>query len=138
MPRLRLFLDALLRDLQITLRRIRAKPGVSAVVVVSLALAIGSNSAAFSLIDGLFLRPFPGLPQPERLVAIFSRDKKEEMLLPVSFLEYEYIKRHNRSLSGLFAYQVLKAAIDLGTEPVAQYGEIVSGSFFEVLGVRPT
>jgi predicted permease len=123
-------------DLRNCLRSLARHPGFSLVAILSLALAIGFNSAAFSFVDALLLRPFPALRQPDRLVSIFSKNQKESPLLPVSFPDYQDLKRQNRSFSGLFAYQMLYAGFLRDAESLQLYGEMVSGSFFDVLGVR--
>ncbi len=69
----------MLEDLRYALRQLKRSPGFAAAVVVTLALAIGVNTAVFSLMDGFLLRGLP-YPQPERLAALVAPRGAEERL----------------------------------------------------------
>ncbi len=66
-------METLRQDLRYAFRMLRKSPGFTTVAVLSLALGIGVNTAIFSLIDGILLRPLPAVPTPDRLVWLFSR-----------------------------------------------------------------
>ncbi|MBZ5619790.1 MAG: ABC transporter permease [Acidobacteriia bacterium] len=128
------WLRDLAQDLRYALRTLSRSPGFLAVAVLSLALGIGANTAIFSLIDAVMLRPLP-VRQPERLVQI-ARLTAEGAPLTVSYPLFEYFRDHVQSISGAFVETNVWPSILLnGAETV--YGELVSGSYYSLLGIEP-
>jgi predicted permease len=121
------FVDALVRDLRDALRELRRHPGVTATVVVMLALAIGANTAIFSLADALLLKSLP-VRNPNELAA----------LQPASFsyAAFEALKE-NEAFSGVFATSGLNAVkLEVGGAAAERARiSLVSSSYFQVLGV---
>jgi len=121
----------LLRDLRFGLRMLRRNPGFTLVAILTLALAIGANTAIFSVTSALLLRPFP-YRQPQELVSIaFSNDQR-----PLTLLRYELLRDHART------FETAAWANDnfnlTGTgEPVQVPVARVTPNFFSLLGVRP-
>ena len=125
------------QDVRYGARTLRRSPGFTAVAVVSLALGIGANTAIFSLINTLMLRPLP-VRDPEQLVQLLSRFPGEPRLSPFSWRQYEHFRDHNQSFSDLLA--VSRARVQVsgdGLEPETIDGEYVAGNFFTALGVQP-
>ena len=129
-------MDSFWSDVRQALRMFRANPGLTAIAVLSLAIGIGPNSAIFSLIDGLGLRPLP-IRDASRLVVVSSatstrRDDKS------TFAEYVAIRDGTRSFAELAASAPQAAGISGGQEgPAVVFGSLVSANYFSTLGVDP-
>jgi predicted permease len=123
------------RDLAYALRNLRRHPGFATIAVLSLALAIGANTAIFSLVNTVLLRPLP-VHEPDRLVQV-TRLTPEGRPASVSYALFEHLRDHVQSLSSAFAYAAARTpvAVDGGQEFVA--ADLVSGDYFTVLGVGP-
>jgi putative ABC transport system permease protein len=121
----------LLRDLRFGLRMLRRNPGFTLVAILTLALAIGANTAIFSVTSALLLRPFP-YRQPRQLVSIaFNNDQR-----PLTLLRYELLRDHARTFeTAAWANDNfnLTGAGEPAQVPVAR----VTPNFFSMLGVRP-
>jgi predicted permease len=127
-----------MRDLAIALRSLRKAPGFAIVSVISLALAIGANSAIFSLIDAVLLRPLPGIRQPDRIAAIYTSSPREASpLAGISWPDYLYYREHNHVFSGMLAYIRLTFLVSGGDLPENVPGELASDNYFDVLGAMP-
>jgi predicted permease len=130
-------LETTWQDVRYAARTLRRSPGVTAVAVLSLALSIGANTAIFSLINTLILRPLP-VSQPEELVQLLSRYPGEPRMSSFSWRHYEHFRDHNQSFSDLLA--VSRARVQIsgeGLELETIDGEYVAGNFFTALGVQP-
>ncbi|MDA8019080.1 MAG: ABC transporter permease [Thermoanaerobaculia bacterium] len=125
-------LDMLRSDVKYALRAMRRSPGFTAVAIVSLALGIGANTAIFSLIDAVMLRPLP-VDRPEQLVQIVMENNRTAFTNPI----WEQVRDGQEILDGAFAFA--DTSFDLGDGGVVRYapGTWVSGDYFEVLGITP-
>jgi len=126
--------EQVMQDVRYALRGLRKSLGFSIVAVLSLALGIGATTAVFSVLNAVVLRPLPVL-QPERLVLIKPelRGKRFTLFNPL----FEELRRNQESLSGMFAVSdepYLKVSFDHGS-PMYVRGSLVSGNYFQVLGV---
>src|SRR5215467_13133289 len=127
----------MLKDIRFALRTLRQNPGFAATAIISIALAIGSNSAIFSLADGLLLRPL-AISDPSRVVTIRARTPSGNFG-NLSYPDFVDLRDKSRSFGGLIAYDLVPAgfAKDIETQPQLKTGYVVSGNFFNVLGVAP-
>jgi predicted permease len=126
--------ESIARDLRYALRGVRRKPGFAAVATLSLALGIGANTAIFSLIDAVLLRPLP-VPDPGRLVAIYHRDLSRGGLSSNSYPDYEFYRGHNDVFSGMLAYLRVPMNLTSGGTSERLSGELVSPDYFSTLGI---
>ena len=124
-------METLWQDIRYGLRMLARKPGFTAVAVLTLALGIGANTAVFSIVNALLLRPLP-VEQPDRLVALIHG---EEGIFAYSYSDYAYYRDHNQVFSGLAAYSVTVLVFGDGGQREIVAGEIVSSNYFSVLGV---
>lgn len=131
-------LEALWQDVHYALRLMRRTPGFTAIAVLSLAFAIGANTAIFSLIDTLMLRLLP-VRDPEQLVELLQKYPGEPRGNGFwSWQSYQHFLDYNHVFSGLIGFDASHFSLrGDGLEPETVDGEYVVGNFFPVLGVRP-
>jgi predicted permease len=129
-------MSTLLQDIRYGIRMLAKNPGFTAVAVLTLALGIGASTTVFSWIDGVLLRPLSGVERPDELVAV-ENFAPDGAFLTTSFLDYRDYRDHLTSLAGIAATQI--EPLSIGSEPHAQrvWGEMVTGNYFAVLGVKP-
>ncbi|HYO12431.1 MAG TPA: ABC transporter permease [Thermoanaerobaculia bacterium] len=125
----------LLEDLRFAHRRMLKTPLVTLVIVLSLGLGIGANSAIFTLLNTLFSRPLE-LGDTSGVVALYSREADNPSLLPVSYPNYLDYRRAGRPFATLTAYRPLTVWMAAGSEPEKVTGELVSADYFASLGLR--
>jgi len=123
--------------LRLAIRSLRATPVVTAVAILSLALGIGANTAIFSLINSLLLRPLP-VERPDQLVAVSIGDASIEAS-DVGYATFDQIRRHPDGFSAALAFShcCSQATVTAGRErwPVDRF--FASGDFFSTLGLSP-
>jgi putative ABC transport system permease protein len=132
-------METLLRDVRHALRAMRRSFSFTTMVMLCLALGIGANSAIFSIVDAVLLRPLP-FEDPERLAYLpdvhQGPDEKPEEF-PVSPSNYVAWKERNRSFQGVEAMTVRSFNLTEDGEPERIEGAAVSAGLFPMLGVRP-
>jgi predicted permease len=125
-----------MNDLKFALRQLLKNPGFTAVVVLTLALGIGANTAIVSFIDRVFLRPLR-VEKPNELVMVkYRRDTgstDDSFIHPL----YLSLRDQSRVFSGLVAYWGIMADLNVGNTARQVMGLAVSGNYFSVLGVKP-
>jgi macrolide transport system ATP-binding/permease protein len=113
-------------------------PGFTAVAVIALALGIGANTAIFSLINALLLRPLSGVEEPARLVIVYTSDYSSSQYSTSSYPDYVDYREQNSVFSDLAAYVEDQAIhFSTGNEAERIRGTVVTGNYFSVLGVKP-
>jgi predicted permease len=108
--------------------------GFTAIVVFSLALGIGGNTAIFSIVNALLLRP-TAVKDPNNLMAIYTSDMSGYQYGSTSYPDYLDFQERGKTLSGLVAYASTPLGVTLGDRTERALGEVVSGNYFAVLGV---
>ena len=136
-------MDLLLADLRQGVRRLAAAPGFTAVVLLTLGIGIGANAAIFGLMDQVMFRRLP-VARPERLVVLdapgpFSgrMSNPSSTLTVMSQPMYENLRDHNTVFSGVLAYRAAQVHLSIGAETELVDVDLVSGTYFPVLGVTP-
>ncbi len=124
------------QDLRYSLRMLIKRPGFTIVVVTTLALGIGANATIFTWIKAVLLASLPGIEQPEKLVEIWGATRNNSALSS-SYVDYLDYRDQNTVLSGLIAHQVLPLNLGRSEKPERVWGAIVSGNYFDVLGIKP-
>ena len=126
-------METLLQDLQSGLRGIARRPAFAAAVVLTLALAIGVNTAMFSVVNAVLLRPLP-FPHPERLLLLFQANDRDPILRGLAsdpnFRDWQAA----RSFESMASYRGSKLALSGNGDPEVVEGRRVSEDFFRVLG----
>jgi predicted permease len=130
-------LEDFLTDTRISLRTLRKNPGFTAAAILTLALGIGANTALFSVIDAVLLRPLP-FRDPGRLVAVHSVDIKDpthggEISYP-AFLDW---RSRSHSFEAMSVWNATGLTYTGGDQPESVPGAMVSANLFSMLGVSP-
>jgi hypothetical protein len=125
-------------DIRYALRMLTKNPAFASVVVLTLALGIGANAAIFSLLDKVLLQSLP-VANPDQLVVLSAYDPKEgrEIDGSFSYSMYQDLRDQNSVFAGVIARGGTRMNVSYDDQTERVRGELVSGNFFEVLGVRP-
>src|ERR1051326_7724753 len=127
----------MITDIRYALRMLTKNPAFAGVVVLTLALGIGANAAIFSLLDQVLLQSLP-VASPDQLVVLSAYEAKEPVLdYSFSYPTYQDLRDRNSVFSGVIARGGTQMNVSYGDQTERVSGELVSGNFFEVLGVRP-
>ena len=127
-------MERLALDLRLALRRLRQNTTFSLVAILTLALGIGANTAIFSIINAALLRPLP-VAHASELVSL-NQTMGGNSFPTFSYLNYRDLRDRNTVLSGLAAYQFLPASLGLPGSSQRLWGYLVTGNYFDVLGVH--
>lgn len=128
----------LLQDLRFAFRQLRRTPSFAITAVLTLALGIGANTAIFSLVNSLLLKPLP-VPDPQQIATIVPRENNGPLQQALSWNEYKEVRAQSgQSFSDIFAYTIsLDGLAAKGQHPDRIMTAYVSGNFFEGLGLKP-
>ncbi|MGH9395234.1 MAG: permease prefix domain 1-containing protein [Terriglobia bacterium] len=132
------WLETLLQDLHYGLRQLRRSPAFTAVAVITLALGIGANTAIFTVIKGVLLRPLP-LPHPERVLRLWhGYTTCKDCSGSVSYPNFKDWRRQNSVFEGLSLYSSANFNLRGKGSPQRVSGAFVSANYFSVMGIQPT
>jgi putative ABC transport system permease protein len=128
------WVDALRQDLRYVLRTLHRKPGFAMVVILTLGLGIGLNTATFSIVNAVLIRPL-AFPEPERLVALHERlGVQDAPFSPPDFLDLE---QDQQSFENVAAYVNIQFELSGRSDPIRIDAAKVSAGLFPLLGVAP-
>ncbi|HYU97346.1 MAG TPA: ABC transporter permease, partial [Pyrinomonadaceae bacterium] len=129
-------METLLRDIRYGVRSLLKRPGFTAIALVALALGIGANTAIFSLVNAVLLRPLP-FAEPDRLVWVWGNIKNggnRASVSPLDFLDY---RQQNHTFEEFAASMQLRLNYTGGGEPERLEASGVTGNYFQALGAKP-
>ena len=129
-------IDELARDVKFALRSLGRAKGFTVVVVLTLALGIGANSAVFSMIDAVLLHPLP-VPRPQQVVSITEALTDQVPRLPLAYPTYRALATRAHTLSGIAVFSTRDVVVQATGEPQQIPASAVSGNYFSVLDLRP-
>src|SRR5882672_5492321 len=128
-------METLFHDLRFGFRRLIKTPGFALIAILSLALGIGANTAVFSLVNMILLRPLP-VANPQEVVSV-SAVGKEGAVAAFSYPNYVDFRDRNEVLSGLLVSRFAPMSLSRGGNNEKIWGNLVSGNYFDLLGVKP-
>ena len=128
-------MSSLLRDVRHSARSLRQSPGFTAIAVLTLAIGIGANTAIFSFVDAMLLRPLP-YPDADRIVRVMEKPPRGERngISTLNFLDWQ---RDNTVFDFMSAQTGDTVTLTGGSEPVQLRGGLVSAGYFKVFGAEP-
>ncbi len=128
--------ETLLADIRYAFRWLRKSPAFTLLAVASFAIGIGFNTALFTLVDALLFRPLP-VDRPDRLVDIYTSSGDGDTYATSAYPDFVDWKAQNTVFSDMMAYSPTLAAMSLSDRSRLVMGEIVTGNYFQILGVPP-
>ncbi|MFB0554787.1 MAG: ABC transporter permease [Phycisphaerae bacterium] len=130
-------MGTLIQDIRYGFRMLVRNPGFTVVVILVLALGIGANTAIFSIVNAILLRPLP-VKEPARLVSLFRYYPMRSSYSSFSYSDYIDFRVQNEVFSGLLAFSDIDLNLCSGEHTERISGAVVSGNYFSVLGLEPT
>jgi len=131
------WLERLAQDIAFSLRVLRKRPGFTAIAVIILALGSGANTAIFTVVNAMLLRPLP-FPQPDRLVYLGEANRQKGLLLdwvaPGNYLEW---RERTNLLADIGVFDPVRATLTGAGEPVRLNGVQASATLLTTLGINP-
>jgi len=130
-------MDTLRRDVQFAWRMLLKRPLISGIAALSLALGIGANTTIFSIVNALFLQSLP-VRDVGSLYTVYTTDAKFQggVSGALSHLNWKDIREQNQVFDGVLGYDWTQLSVSAGGEAELVIGQLVSGNYFDVLGVE--
>ena len=128
-------METLWQDLRFGVRILLKHPGFTLIAVITLALGIGANTAIFSFVNSLFLRPL-SVPNPDRVARLYAEDSQGRKFDVFSYPNYADLRDRSQTLQALAAHSTVAASVGLGAGAENSEGEVVTGNYFQALGVN--
>ncbi len=129
-------MERLLEDIRYGFRMLMKNAGLTAVAALSLALGIGANTIIFSWVEAILLRPLPGVADSDSLVVVAEKSESGSYI-STSYPDYVDFRDRNETLSGILIQDGQAMGVTIEGKPERVWGAIVSGNYFDVLGVKP-
>jgi predicted permease len=129
-------MQTFLREIRYGARALLRRPGFTAIAFIALALGIGANTAIFSLVNTVLLRPLP-VAHPEQLTEVYGTFHSGADYTIQSYLNYKDYRDRNAVFSGLMAYRFAPMSVSHEGRNERVWGYLVSGNYFDVLGLQP-
>lgn len=129
-------MEILLQDIRFGFRQLMKQRGFAVLAIISMALGIGANTSIFSLVDTALLRPL-AVKEPSQLVELYGTMNNGAEWSLQSYLNYKDYRDRNTVFSGLFVYRVVVSSLTVNNTSQRVWGYLVSGNYFDVLGVKP-
>jgi predicted permease len=126
------WLDDLRRDVRYAFRALRRSPAFATTAIVSIALGVGANTLVFSVVNTLVMRPLP-VSDPDQLVFV----QPIGQIVAHSYPAYRDMRDANVTFDGLAGYRITMMEADAGNGPTHEWGYLVTGNYFDLLGVTP-
>ena len=136
MQNLARLMETLLQDIRFGFRQLMKQRGFAVLAIISLALGIGANTSIFSLVDTALLRPL-AVQEPSQLVELYGTLHNGTDWSLQSYLNYKDYRYRNTVFSRLFVYRVTVSSLTVNNSSQRVWGYLVSGNYFDVLGVKP-
>jgi predicted permease len=122
-------------DVRYAIRALRKNPAFALTVIAVLTLGIGLNAAVFTMLKSMAFSPVAGVEASARLRTVFAETGAGRPIR-LSYPEYQYLRDHDQAFSGLYCSIIATVGLGRGQASRAVWSELVTGNYFEVLGVR--
>ncbi len=129
-------MQSVFQDIRYGIRMLTKNPGVTAVAVLTLALGIGANAAIFSGVSAFTLRTLP-IPEPDRVVRPVEMAEDRGMSDEVSYPDFVDYRDQSTVFEAMSAEDMVGVALDSETQSDVVWGQVVSGSYFDVVRIKP-
>jgi len=129
-------MTTLWQDIRFALRSFRKSPGFTLTALLTVALGVGANTAIFSVVNGVLLRPLP-LGEPERVALVGHRYKQINLDAGVSGAGFRFYQQQNRVFERTAAFTGWEANLASAGEPVRLVGQRATSEYFAALGITP-